>query len=204
MKRQVEEVAAAPGKAPLTADLLVCVGSLRGQSPGRPSCHLGCSLDEEWTAGVFDESEKKRRNRKVALIVLVLAKDKGKSSFQGSGGWSFTTECLKWRTVLIIPVVTSSAVYETWVERGVIRVTGTLPTVNPEWCRKHTKGSTHRGSKGREGAKVSGLKHSLWNYCVRDTREKMCIVEHRQEEMWYLGSQVEEAISQFLLWCGWG
>lgn len=82
MKRQVEEVAAAPGKAPITADLLVCIGSLRGQSPGRPSCHL----DEEWTAGVFDESEKKRRNRKVALIVLVLAKDKGKSSFQGSGG----------------------------------------------------------------------------------------------------------------------
>lgn len=81
-----EEVAAALVKAPLTADLLVCVGSLRGQSPGRPSCHLGCSLDEEWTAGVFDESEKKRGNRMLALIVSVLAKDKGKSSFQGLGG----------------------------------------------------------------------------------------------------------------------
>lgn len=54
--------------------------------------------------------------------------------------------------MLIIPVVKSLAVYETWVERGVIRMTGKLPTVNPEWCRKRTKGSTHRGSKGREGA----------------------------------------------------
>lgn len=62
---------------------------------------------------------------------------------------------------------------------GIIRMTSTLATVNPEWCRKHTKGSTHRGSKGREGAQVSGLNHSLWNYCVRDSRAKMCTVENR-------------------------
>lgn len=85
MKRQVEEVAAAPGKAPITADLLVCVGSLRGQTPGRPSCHLGCSLDEEWTAGVFDESEKKKKEYKGGSDSFSVSKRQGKIQLSGIG-----------------------------------------------------------------------------------------------------------------------
>lgn len=36
--------------------------------------------------------------------------------------------------------------------------------------------------KGVDSQREQGQGRSLWNYCVRDTREKMCIVEHRQEE----------------------